>query len=342
MPPNTTVFILGLALGICLLVIGLVLGYWLGRGSAARSETVDRQQFLGFLNSLTSWTSEFSGDVSRYQNELSDLNDQVRSGNALPREEITSLLSEIMKANERLQHRLDSAEERLENQTDQISSYLTEARTDALTGLPNRRAFDRATDEHFAGYQSHEQLFSLGLIDIDHFKQINDNFGHPAGDEVLKQIASSLAKELDIAECVARYGGEEFGFLSRNTAEQTAKALDRARLAASEIVVNHDQKRITVTLSGGVAQIQPSERIPQLLQRADEALYASKLGGRNRVHLHDGAICRLVTKVPVEETQVDPSRLSPEESRQQNTAKSKIQERLQRIVLEESKRVTER
>ncbi len=78
----------------------------------------------------------------------------------------------------------DDTEKRLETQTIQISSYLTEARTDGLTGLLNRRAFDKATDELFAAWSAKKQRFSLGLIDIDHFKQINDTHGHPAGDTV--------------------------------------------------------------------------------------------------------------------------------------------------------------
>lgn len=340
MPANATIFLLGLAVGTGLLLLGLLLGYWLGRKSVPAA-IVDRQEFLAFLTNLSSWTSEFSGDVSKYQSQLSSIDARFRSNAAVPREEVLDLLNQIMQANRQLQERIDSAEEKLDEQTGQISSYLTEARTDGLTGLLNRRAFDKATDELFEEWSKKEQRFSLGLIDIDHFKQINDTYGHPAGDAVLQHISQMLQTELRDLFCVARYGGEEFSVLSKDSAANTAAALEKLRQTVGQVQVTHDSQVIAVTLSAGTAEIEAGDKIGKLVRRADEALYAAKLGGRNRVYLHDGNICHLITKIA--SLAAGPSAVSPPQESRADLAEAKsltakIDERLQRIVEEESRR----
>ena len=341
MPPNTTVFLLGLAVGCCLLLVGLFIGFWIGRRSVPSSELVDRQQFLEFLRELSMWTSELSGDVSKYQTQLNSISKQVDEDGSAPKEEIVGLLSKIMQANQQLQSRLDSAEEKLEAQTGQISNYLTEARTDALTGLQNRRAFDKSLDELYSKWKSKSQTFSLGLIDIDHFKQINDTYGHPGGDAVLKRIAAQLSESLRTSVCVARYGGEEFAVLATASARDTANALEQLRQDVEKIEVKHEEHTITVSLSAGAAEITSDDKIGNLVRCADEALYAAKLGGRNRVYIHDGTICRLVTKISAAQEQA-----AAEAARQSNPEleekQSRVQARLARIIEEESRRVLER
>lgn len=344
-PPNTPIFLLGLAVGTGLLVLGLMLGYWFGR-KAAPADVVDRHQFLAFLRNLSNWTSEFSGDVTKYQTQLNYLNDRAQNGKPANQEEVSALLADIMRANRQLQERLDSAEQKLESQTDQISNYLTEARTDGLTGLFNRRAFDKATDELFADWQKKNQVFSLGLIDIDHFKQINDTYGHPAGDAVLRHIAGTLQTELNEAVCVARYGGEEFAVLTLATVDDAAAALDRMRGNVSRVEVQHEEHVISVTLSAGVSRIDADDKIGNLVRRADEALYAAKLGGRNCVYLHDGAICRLITKATNAPASTAAAATAPTptlaETQEEFEKMSKMQERLKRIVEDESQRMVER
>lgn len=348
---NSYVFLLGLAVGTSLLGFGMLLGYWLGRKTPG-GDPLDRQQFLSFLQNLSSWTSEYSGDVSRYQSQLTALDEKFRSSAAPTREEMLQTLQQIMDANRQLQSRLDNAEQKLEVQTDQISSYLTEARTDGLTGLLNRKAFDKALDGLFGDWEGREQPFSMGMLDVDHFKQINDTYGHPAGDAVLRQVSALLQSELRQEVCVARYGGEEFAVLSRSTGEQTAAALDRVRHSISQLQITHDAHVIRVSLSAGAAQIEADDKIGMLVRRADEALYAAKLGGRNRVYRHDGTMCHLVTKGATQAANsaqaselsshaADASQTANELSQAQ-AADSKIADRLQRIVEEESRRLVRR
>ncbi len=316
-------------------MFGMLLGYWFGRKAAPPQ--IDQTQFLAFIRNLSLWTSEFAGDVSKYQSQLDSISKQARGKGEAPREEVLGLLSQIMNANQQLQQRLDDTEKRLESQTIQISSYLTEARTDGLTGLLNRRAFDKATDELFAAWTAKKQRFTLGLIDIDHFKQINDTDGHPAGDAVLKHVAQTIQNEMRDAACVARYGGEEFGVLMLSSVEDAAAALDSLRAKIAKVEVLHEGKRISVTLSAGASQILPEEKIGKLVRRSDEALYASKMGGRNRVYLHDGQACVLVTKA------AGGGLLAPSnevEAKAVGELESRVQQRLQRIVEEESRRIS--
>jgi diguanylate cyclase len=352
-PANTHIFLLGLAVGTTLLGLGLLLGYWLGRRSLP-PDMIDRQKFLSFLQNLSSWTSEYSVDVSRYQSQLTAIDERFRSSEVPPaqREELLSTLSQIMHANRQLQARLENAEQKLELQTDQISSYLTEARTDGLTGLFNRRAFDKAIDGLFADWEQKGQAFSLGLIDIDHFKQINDTYGHPAGDAVLRHISQTLQAEMSGVVCVARYGGEEFAVLSKSSAVDTAAALDKLREAVSQVKVTHENHVISVTLSAGAAQIEAEDKVGKVVRRADEALYAAKLGGRNRVYLHDGRICRLITQAtsfaanalsgPGGARGAAPDLGASITNAADASMHERVSERLQRIVAEESQRLVQR
>ncbi|MBX3421727.1 MAG: GGDEF domain-containing protein [Pirellulaceae bacterium] len=339
MPTNTTVFLLGLAAGSLLLVLGLGLGFWFGKKAGVAGSPVQGQQFLALLRSMSQWTSELSGDVVKYQNQLSNIDQRVRSGTAHP-EEMMNMVSQMMETNRQLQARLETTELKLDTQTDQLASYLKEARTDGLTGLMNRKAFDKTTDELFVQWQKHSKPFCLGLVDIDHFKKINDTYGHPAGDQVLKQVAVLMQSELTDLVCIARYGGEEFGFLTLTPLAEAAAQLERFRRSLAKIQVEFEQHAITMTLSGGVAQIVPNERIGLLVRRADEALYAAKTGGRNRVYIHNGQSCQLISQVPSgQHTTPAVPPASHTDPHPADPPSLHIQQRLKRIVEEESQRV---
>lgn len=336
MPPNTPIFLLGLGVGTGLLIAGLLLGFWLGRRAGVASQAAHGEQFLSLAKNLSHWTTEFAGDVSNYQTQLTTLQQRVQGDPDGPREEILGLLGQMMEANQQLQNRLDTAEERLESQTHQIADYLTEARTDGLTGLTNRRAFDQTLDELFTAWQTKHQAFTIGLVDIDHFKKINDTYGHPAGDAVLKKVAETMQSEFRDAVCVARYGGEEFAIVCLMPLELAAECLDRLRLVISKSQFSHEEVTIPVTLSGGVSRIAPDDKIAALVRRSDEALYAAKSGGRNRIFLHDGHICRLFSKVPPAVARDLRNESVPNLADEDSTRR--LQERLKRIVEEESRR----
>jgi diguanylate cyclase (GGDEF)-like protein len=156
---------------------------------------------------------------------------------------------------------------------------------DSLTGLLNRRAIENSLDKEAQRLQRFGEIYSVMLVDIDHFKRINDNLGHAAGDEVLRAVAALLKEHAREVDRVARYGGEEFCVLLPHTdAEGALQAAERLRSAVHRTDIPWQDERICVTISTGLATAQdPDEPLHALLKRADDALYRAKTEGRNRV-----------------------------------------------------------
>lgn len=156
--------------------------------------------------------------------------------------------------------------------------------TDPLTGLYNRRYFDDALEEYLAAFRRIEKPMGMILLDIDHFKLVNDTHGHDIGDEVLRQIAGCLSDFTRYHDVVARLGGEEFAILSPNvTSSQLYGLADRIRTAISGLVVETGNVTLRITVSAGVALWDGKEKGDALFKRADSQLYEAKRQGRNRV-----------------------------------------------------------
>ncbi|VXC33011.1 diguanylate cyclase [Massilia sp. 9I] len=158
------------------------------------------------------------------------------------------------------------------------------ATTDCLTGLPNRHAFlERAEHARQAALRQRQPL-ALAMMDIDHFKQINDRFGHATGDEALTVFARTVRETLRAHETVGRLGGEEFAMVLPGTDLGGAlQAAERLRQAVREATVITSGTGYTMTVSIGVVVLDPNETLGMALARADHALYAAKSGGRDRV-----------------------------------------------------------
>jgi diguanylate cyclase (GGDEF)-like protein len=158
--------------------------------------------------------------------------------------------------------------------------------TDSLTGLRNRRYFLERLDDEVALVQRHGDWVALALIDLDHFKRVNDRYGHPVGDRLLQRVASALSKVVRREAVLARVGGEEMGvLLPRANLEHGRLAAERYRRAIAEAHIIADGARVSVTASVGLVAVQGrSDLSAALLYRwADEALYKAKRAGRNRV-----------------------------------------------------------
>ncbi|WP_330205711.1 GGDEF domain-containing protein [Pseudomonas sp. AM14(2022)] len=157
---------------------------------------------------------------------------------------------------------------------------------DPLTGLPNRAAWSERLEHEINQWQQHGNTLSLAMLDLDHFKRINDNYGHLAGDKVLKIIATVLRKRLRAADFIARFGGEEFVLLLPATTPAVgAKLLETLRAAIEACPFHFKGERVTITISMGLASFRMGEHSDLVLKRADQALYRAKNGGRNRVEL---------------------------------------------------------
>lgn len=175
-----------------------------------------------------------------------------------------------------------------------------QASIDLLTGLMNRRAFLPAVRAEVARGARYGQQLSVLLLDIDHFKLINDRFGHASGDQVLAAVGGTLQHTLRNTDFAARWGGEEFVVALTCTDVDGGRVVaERTRRAVEALVVDDGHgNRIPVTASVGLASLQPSENVDQLMDRADRAMYAAKYAGRNRVGVDDPASAPHVLSVP--------------------------------------------
>ena len=160
--------------------------------------------------------------------------------------------------------------------------------TDPLTGVPNRRELDRQLEKVVGRIYP----LSIIMVDIDHFKRVNDTYGHDAGDMVLQQFASVVRGTVRPADFFGRYGGEEFMVICSAGLDEAAEIAERARRAVStDPVMVFDDRTISITASFGVAEYTPGEDVPSLVKRADSALYAAKQKSRNRVERGVEELC---------------------------------------------------
>jgi diguanylate cyclase (GGDEF)-like protein len=170
-----------------------------------------------------------------------------------------------------------------------VRAYKAAAATDALTGLLNRRGFFEAARTMMAGNQAAIAPVSALAFDLDHFKSINDNFGHAAGDAMLALFAAVVRKTMRGGDIIGRVGGEEFVALVSGTLAEAAIAAERMRKAVAVATSGGEGHGIPMTVSIGVACGSPNASIDTLIARADAALYRAKANGRNRVELADEA-----------------------------------------------------
>lgn len=243
------------------------------------------------IKSLDTGETNFSKEMELHLRELEEtiqlesLEDMVKSLVSLSkgmRKTIESMKQELANAKKEL----NASMEQLNEIKKELDFYREISSVDELTGLLNRRALDSELNRELERSFRYGSIFSVAIIDIDHFKSINDTYGHIVGDKVLASLAKILRSRSRKVDIVARYGGEEFCIVYPDTsAEQAFEAVEKAR----ETVANHKfmlkGNRIPVTFSAGVTQAATDDTVEELLSRADKALYIAKESGRNRTHL---------------------------------------------------------
>jgi diguanylate cyclase len=193
----------------------------------------------------------------------------------------------MQQTNKSLESRLAASKQQINDLQHNLEAIRAETMTDPLTGLGNRKYFDRAVIETVKQAKQSGEPLSLLMFDIDHFKSFNDNYGHLTGDQVLRLVAMSLRQTIKGKDIIARYGGEEFAVVLPNTAlRQALSVADNIRRA---VMSKELKKKSTgeilgrVTISVGVSMLQPDDSTDSLIERADACLYAAKRSGRNRV-----------------------------------------------------------
>ncbi len=217
-------------------------------------------------------------NVHRFKKRVDDLSgENFKTNLKMLCSEAELMLSPTLKLATQIAHAYDE----IRQQSSLLMSF-TEVRTDALTGLSNRRALDESLETMFAMMTRYKLNFTLAIFDIDYFKQVNDQEGHVRGDEVLAEVAQLLDYHVRETDVLARYGGEEFIIVMPETDLYGASVFaNRVRRAIAD--------SMTVTVSGGLAQALDGDNPRTLIARADSALYSAKAAGRNCVYRHNGS-----------------------------------------------------
>jgi diguanylate cyclase len=260
-------------------------------------KTTDRidkvgSRVIGEIDDVMKLISEALGTAQTYDASLSGASEKLTMARtaAQVREIVDTLLKstrEMRDTNKALEARLALSKTEIGNLQQSLEAIRAESLTDPLTGLGNRKYFDRMIETEVQNALANNQPLSLLMFDIDHFKSFNDSYGHLTGDQVLRLVGMSLKQTIKGQDITARYGGEEFVVVLPNTAlRQALTVADHIRRA---VMAKELKKKSTgeilgrVTISVGVSMLKPDDDADSLIERADACLYAAKRAGRNRV-----------------------------------------------------------
>jgi diguanylate cyclase (GGDEF)-like protein len=234
---------------------------------------------------------------------LADGNLEVSAAGADRRDEIGQMAKavRVFKENaiinrhlqEEIRLQVATLEKRVAERTQDLvaaNARLAEMATlDGLTGLFNRRHFFELAEREMARFRREKRPMGLAMVDIDHFKRINDRYGHPAGDKVIREVAARIQAGVRQNDIVARYGGEEIIVLMPDTTVEAAPVVaERIRRDVAAAQIRHQNVPIKVAISVGVAMAKPEQELLALIEEADAALYKAKQSGRNRTVVAGG------------------------------------------------------
>ena len=243
--------------------------------------TIDREMQQQFTHLQAA--VECSNDLDELKNSITNRLNRMQLRLRGHRNETEHLVQDFERRIDTLTTRLGDMEREKGRLHDAMVKARTEAFTDALTGLHNRHAFDCRLQEEFARWSRYNNPLSIIVVDVDHFKKVNDAYGHLAGDKVLHVIGAHLKNSTRQIDFTARYGGEEFVVLLPEADLSGAKTVaEKIRLAVEQKPFHSGSNRVRITVSCGVASFQEGDGRKTPFERADEALYLAKRSGRNR------------------------------------------------------------
>lgn len=250
------------------------------------------QETFRILTSLSGDVRNTSGEMVNHGNALEVYASQLLESSDL--DSISRIIDIIIletkmmvESGKALKERLNESNKEINELREKLRKSRKDSVTDALTGLLNRRGFKVASGQELQKFGTYENGISLVMADIDHFKRINDTFGHMIGDSVIKMFATTFRDSLKGKDIVGRYGGEEFIMLLPDTRlEDAEKLCEKIRVFVQSMRWKRKDTGLSlgeITLSMGIAKYRQNESLDSLIHRADRALYFSKNNGRNRV-----------------------------------------------------------
>jgi diguanylate cyclase len=264
-------------------------------GHSADVQEVLREDIQKLLSQLAGFTAETDRQALHFGSSLQNYGDALK-GN-LDAAGLDSLINNMagdtdkMRGSmQQLQAQLAASKQEVEKLNQELESARGEALTDPLTGVLNRRGFETRTQAVFADRSATEKGLCLLMLDIDHFKKINDTYGHLFGDKVICAVANTLKSKVKGQDAIARLGGEEFAVLLPETnltgafavAEQIRQSIENGKIRR----LDNNGQIGGITISVGIASHTKGGGLTELMDRADKALYASKQGGRNRTTVY--------------------------------------------------------
>jgi diguanylate cyclase len=276
--------------------IGLGVGWFLGRSNRAllRSESpvADREATMKILLDVLSEMERVTGDVHNRNTEIQETARHVDDMIVTPEMEeikqaVLGHVNKLLDSNQKLEDDLLYTQYRMQEQAEEVYVARREARTDVLTAVANRKAFDEKLHLYLGNHLREGTPFVLVLIDLDHFKRINDSHGHQAGDRVLEMVGATLKEHVREGDFVARLGGDEFAVLLPHTELEVGHTVAeriRERVAEESSLPTQHGDHVAVGVSVGVAAARPGDNTESIFRRADEAMYKSKHLGRNQVN----------------------------------------------------------
>lgn len=248
--------------------------------SLASSETLNTH-LVGEMKAMGE-TVESAADLQQIRTQVRRRLDSIERHLQDFRQREATQASAIRTRNEQMGARVAALEAEAKRLHDQLKDEQRLASIDALTKIPNRLAYDKRMAEELMRWQRFSQPTCIAAWDVDHFKRINDTYGHRAGDGVLRAVADCLATRIRGTDFLARYGGEEFAMILTGTQLADAmRLIDEIRIAVSELKLHFRGTPLTITISSGITAFQPQDSAATAFERADKALYQAKDRGRN-------------------------------------------------------------